>query len=364
MGLLNWLIFIVFVLLFAAGAIGLLYQFRAGHAKSGMNDRYVWGLNIIGFFALSSMAAGALAIVSVYILFSGQSIETLATYPLFIMVSSVACGALIASQVLLFTDLGKPMRAINILLHPNFKSPLFWDFAALVVLTITSIVMMFGIIPIITGWGIVPNSDFLFKLWAAVTLIFALICMAVHSLFFLARVSAGYNSRPFSTFRVFMYSFYAGAALLVLLTTYTDQQQLFSTILLVIAGIVAVASFGEFITTKHEKEALAFLIIEGVIFLVLLGIRLVNLDVQIASAVMAVIVLIMLFVEKYHVVIGFQKLPTVPLPYSRFEKKVKYKPSAVEIGAFSAGITLTVVISYVILIIQTYLLPMWFVVWR
>ena len=344
----DWVVFGITIIVFVIGSLATFYQIFRGQTRTGLNDKYIWGLNIQGFFTLSTLAVGILTIVSSYILlgFSDPG-------PTFEMAVALAFGFLIGSQLLLASDLGKPFRAFYILKGRNFVSPLTWDFISLLILTVLSFIYMLGV-------GLYQESEVLMRLWALVTLIFSLLCNVVHVLFFISRVEAGYNSQPFSALKTFACSLWGGAAILVLLISSIRLHQIFVYFMLIGSILVFITSTGAFISLKlgkKEHNNIKFLSM-NLFIIAALAFEIVFFKEKFyLEHVISVLVLLAIFLEKYEFITEFQKKPTIPLPYSKFEKSPSYRPSIIEWGSLLAGTSLSVVIFYGVTIFKSYILP-------
>lgn len=342
----HWIILGVAVLLTGLGGLSILYQLVKGHNRTGMNDRYVWGLNIQGFFTLSSYAAGIMALISAWILIGLPDATSI-----FAPAATLAFGFLIGAQILLGSDLGRPLRAMLILKGRNMISPLTWDFITLMILTVFSFLFMFGLI---------PQNHFIISVWAIVTLLVSIMCIAVHTMFFLPKVEAGFNSHPFTSLDIFAASIWSGVAILLLLSIGTRFYDAINGLLIVFSLIVFSSSAGAFITAKLGKAVhrnVKSLLINAVIILALLADKLVIKDEIILGPWIAMLVLVAVFIEKFDMVTEHQGKPSLPLPYSRFEIVEKYRPSIFELGSLVASVSLSVVIFYAVTILKIYIFP-------
>jgi len=108
------------------GIIGYIRQFNYGLGITGMSRDVSWGLYISQFTFLVGVAASAVMLVLPYYLHHYKTFGKIVVLGEFLAVASV-------SMCLLFivADLGKPMRALNVLLHPTPNSILFWDMVVL-----------------------------------------------------------------------------------------------------------------------------------------------------------------------------------------------------------------------------------------
>jgi molybdopterin-containing oxidoreductase family membrane subunit len=99
-----------------------LYQFNVGLGITGMGRDISWGLYIAQFTFLVGVAASAVMVVLPYYLHNYKAFGKITVLGEFLAVASV-------TMCLLFVlvDLGKPTRAIYLMLHPTPNSILFWD---------------------------------------------------------------------------------------------------------------------------------------------------------------------------------------------------------------------------------------------
>jgi Ni/Fe-hydrogenase subunit HybB-like protein len=101
---------------------GWLRQLRSGLGVTGLNVPVYWGVYITNFvFFIGISHAGTLisAILRLCHAEWRRSI-TRAAEVITVLVLFFGVGSIIA-------DLGRPERALNVLKHPNFRSPLLWD---------------------------------------------------------------------------------------------------------------------------------------------------------------------------------------------------------------------------------------------
>jgi len=113
------------LLLGLAGLWGLAawsYELANGLAVTGMRDVVSWGMYIFSFAFFIGLAAGGLIVASAAEVFGIQSLKILSRLG---VLSALACVTVAA--LLVIPDLGKPQRILNIIIHPNWTSPLVWD---------------------------------------------------------------------------------------------------------------------------------------------------------------------------------------------------------------------------------------------
>lgn len=342
MEIFDWILFGVSLIIFCFSGLTVLYQVFFGLNKTGLNDKYIWGLNIQGFFALSSFGTGILILLSAMILFLGED------YPktLFQFASSIAFACLISSQLLMGADLGKPLRALRILIGKNFTSPLTLDFLTLGALTILSFLFTFGL------W---MNIPLILRIWAYAVLLTGLLCTVSHSLLFISRVSAGYHSQPFLSTVIIGCALWSGTAILLLCSIGNPYYSRILNLLILATAFIFILSLGGLLSAMlggKKPHNLISVMLSGAILFVLLCRGIVLKELIVVDAAVAILVLVSVFVEKYESVIHFQKDPVLPAPYCRFEKQPPYHPSILEIGNFICGLSFIIVITYGIVILK------------
>src|SRR3990170_1300980 len=119
-----------FTLLFL---IAYTTQLREGLGITGLTVPVYWGIYITNFvFFIGISHAGTLisAILRIVHAEWRRSI-TRAAEVITVMVLLFGAGSVIV-------DLGRPDRALNIFLHPNFRSPLLWDVCSITVYFLSS----------------------------------------------------------------------------------------------------------------------------------------------------------------------------------------------------------------------------------
>jgi molybdopterin-containing oxidoreductase family membrane subunit len=116
----TWVSFLV--ALVGIGFVNYLYQFQNGLGITGMSRDVSWGLYIGQFTFLVGVAASAVMLVIPYYLHDYKKFGKIVILGEFLAVAAVTmCLSFI------LVDLGQPMRALNVILHPTPNSILFWD---------------------------------------------------------------------------------------------------------------------------------------------------------------------------------------------------------------------------------------------
>ena len=110
----------------AAGALSYVQQYNYGLGLTGMSRDVSWGIYIAQFTFLVGVAASGVMVVLPYYLHDYKTFGKITILGEFLAVAAV-------SMCLMFimADLGQPMRALNVLLHPTPNSILFWDMIVL-----------------------------------------------------------------------------------------------------------------------------------------------------------------------------------------------------------------------------------------
>jgi molybdopterin-containing oxidoreductase family membrane subunit len=110
----------------AAGALSYIQQYNYGLGLTGMSRDVSWGVYIAQFTFLVGVAASGVMVVLPYYLHNYKTFGKITILGEFLAVAAV-------SMCLMFilADLGQPMRALNVLLHPTPNSILFWDMIVL-----------------------------------------------------------------------------------------------------------------------------------------------------------------------------------------------------------------------------------------
>ncbi|MEJ2725188.1 MAG: polysulfide reductase NrfD [Deltaproteobacteria bacterium] len=116
----TWLgVLIAFV---GSSLLVYLYQYRQGLWVTGLSRDVSWGLYIAQFTFMVGVAVSSVMVVLPYYVYNFRAFDRMA-----VLAQFLAVGSVIVSLVFVTTDLGKPMRLLNVPLHPTLHSMLFWD---------------------------------------------------------------------------------------------------------------------------------------------------------------------------------------------------------------------------------------------
>lgn len=127
-----------YALLWLAGALGLaawIYELHYGLVATGMRDVVSWGMYIFTFAFFIGLSAGGLIMAS-----SAEVFGIAALKPLARLGVLSAAGCVTVAAIMILPDLGRPARIFNILIHPNWTSPLVWDILIIAVYFAFSVV--------------------------------------------------------------------------------------------------------------------------------------------------------------------------------------------------------------------------------
>src|SRR3989338_6312382 len=137
----TWKFYLWVGVLFSVALWGLyayVTQLRQGLIVTGLRDQIFWGLYITNFvFFIGISHAGTLisAILRICRAEWRRPITRMAE-AITVLVLFIGAGNVIM-------DLGRPDRALNVILHPNFRSPLLWDVASITTYLTASILYLY-----------------------------------------------------------------------------------------------------------------------------------------------------------------------------------------------------------------------------
>jgi len=120
----RWLT--VLLVFMGLGFATWLLQLNKGLTITGLSRDVSWGFYIAQFTFLVGVAASAVMVVLPYYLHDVKSFGKITILGEFLAVAAVTMCLLF-----IIVDLGKPMRALNVLLYPSPNSILFWDMIVL-----------------------------------------------------------------------------------------------------------------------------------------------------------------------------------------------------------------------------------------
>jgi molybdopterin-containing oxidoreductase family membrane subunit len=104
------------------GFVCYLWQLSFGLGITGMSRDVSWGFYIAQFTFLVGVAAGGVMVVLPYYLHDYKAFGRITILGEFLAIAAVTMCILF-----ILVDLGQPMRALNVILHPTPNSILLWD---------------------------------------------------------------------------------------------------------------------------------------------------------------------------------------------------------------------------------------------
>ncbi|MCK5227161.1 MAG: polysulfide reductase NrfD [Desulfobulbaceae bacterium] len=123
---LYWTWICVLLGIMGIGAFCYVQQYNYGLGYTGMSRDVSWGLYISQFTFLVGVAAGGVMVVLPYYIHDYKTFGRITILGEFLAIASVAM-----CLMFIMADLGQPLRALNVLLHPTLNSMLFWDMIVL-----------------------------------------------------------------------------------------------------------------------------------------------------------------------------------------------------------------------------------------
>ncbi|MEP0827494.1 MAG: polysulfide reductase NrfD, partial [bacterium] len=116
----TWVFFLLAII--TTGFLFYLRQLGYGLGITGLSRDVTWGFYIAQFTFLVGVAASAVMVVLPYYLHNYKMFGKMTILGEFLAISAVTMCILFIT-----VDLGQPMRAFNLMLHPSPSSVLFWD---------------------------------------------------------------------------------------------------------------------------------------------------------------------------------------------------------------------------------------------
>lgn len=293
-------------------------QLSRGFSTIGIGQVVVWGVYITTFFFLAGLAGGLVILTALADL---EVLPELQRHKQRLLTTALA--SYVAAGIMILMDIGKPFRVLNMIFSANPKSPFVWDFFTLVASVIVVAIYLYaapkgkwfpvlaalvaGLVVVIEGWimsmsagshlwhgGILPATFLVEGLLSAAALILI--------------------TQPGGSTEVWLRRF-----VLVLLP------------ILVLLDLFDVAFVG-YAGEPDAQAALQLMLANPLYWVVLLA------GIVLPFALLAwgsksrgttitasVLVLLAVFLEKYHLLISGQSLPFMQEPAT-------YAPTLVEIG--------------------------------
>lgn len=140
----TWLCFLLVVV--AVGALLYVWQFTAGLRITGLSRDVTWGFYVAQLTFLVGVAASAVMLVLPYYLHNYKVFGRIT-----ILGEFVAVPTIVMCLLFLFVDLGQPVRALNIFLHPTPRSIIFWD---------GNVLLAYMFLNLFVGWNVLQAERY------------------------------------------------------------------------------------------------------------------------------------------------------------------------------------------------------------
>ncbi|MBF0316049.1 MAG: polysulfide reductase NrfD [Oligoflexia bacterium] len=138
--IISFLLMVIALILWAV-------QIHYGLILTNLSNLFSWGFYISGLAFFVGNAAGGLVLsASIYML----GLKELKAFARLGALSAFACVT--GAMLIVLPDIGQPLRLLNLLLHPQFLSPLIWDVIVLNCYTLLTLTYFYILIlPDLTG---------------------------------------------------------------------------------------------------------------------------------------------------------------------------------------------------------------------
>jgi len=205
-----WIWVIVLMAGIGIGFLAYMYQLREGLWVTGMSRNVSWGFYISQFTFLVGVAASVLMVVLPLYLHDFKAFGQITILAQFMVV-----GTLLMSLLFIFSDVGMPMRILNVPLNPTPRSMLFYD---------TVFLLGFFLLHFVIGWTALgaekrdaPPARWL-KVLIYLSIPWAVIMHTVTAFIYAGTPGRGFWMTAIMAPRFLVTAFAAGTALLTVLT--------------------------------------------------------------------------------------------------------------------------------------------------
>ncbi|TFH49944.1 MAG: hypothetical protein E4G92_00990 [Bacteroidia bacterium] len=383
----SWyLVFGMFLLVFAVGIYGLVQQIDKGHIVTGMRDNVVWGVYIVNFiFFMGLSYAGALVSGTLH-LFKTPWRAPVMRFAELITVISLAVG-----PFFIFFCVGRLDRLPYILAFPRIQSPIVWDVIAILtdvfgaaIFLYISFIEDFAILRDTENLQAAPWKKKLFKIlaigyrgtakqkrllgfsrsvMAAIIIAIAVIVYSVLAWIFGVTLQPGWHSTIFGPYFVIA-AIFSGVGLLIILMAifrkiYSLEKYItlkhfvnLGIVLFVIAAFFGYFTFSDYLTkwygsVKMDKILIDKLFTEFRIYFIIanyIGILTPIIIIAIPKlrtirniTIAASIALLALWVNRYIIIVPTLETPFLPIQDIRTDW-INYSPTWVEWSLTAAGV--------------------------
>ncbi|GMR12959.1 MAG: polysulfide reductase NrfD [Gemmatimonadota bacterium] len=146
-----YVILSVFAVVFLWGIYAYYLQVRYGLGRTGMNRPAYWGIYIIDFVFFIGISHAGTLISAILRVSKAEWRRAITRSAELITVLVIGFGA-----VQPIIDLGRPDRLLNIILYPQFRSPLLWDLMSIMLYFTASTIYLY--VPLLPDLAIIRDS--------------------------------------------------------------------------------------------------------------------------------------------------------------------------------------------------------------
>ncbi|HUW93754.1 MAG TPA: NrfD/PsrC family molybdoenzyme membrane anchor subunit [Bacteroidales bacterium] len=383
----SWyLVFGIFLVMFALGIYGLILQIDKGHIVTGMRDNVVWGVYIVNFiFFMGLSYAGALISGTLHLFKTPWRAPVIRIAEL-ITVISLAIG-----PFFIFFCVGRLDRLPYILAFPRIQSPIVWDVIAILtdvfgaaIFLYVSFIEDFAILRDTDSLQISPWKKKMYKIlalgyqgtekqrrilsfsrnvMAAIIIAIAIIVYSVLAWIFGVTLRPGWHSTIFGPYFVIAAVFSGVGLLIILMAIFRKIYGLekyitlkhfvnLGIILFIIAAFFGYFTFSDYLTKWYGSVKMDKILIDKLftefefyfIFANYIGILTPIFIIAIPRlrtirniTMAAVIALVALWVNRYIIIVPTLETPFLPIQDIR-QDWLRYSPTWVEWSLTAAGV--------------------------
>jgi len=383
----NWyIIFGMFLVIFAFGIYGLIQQIDKGHIVTGMRDSVVWGVYIVNFiFFMGLSYAGALVSGALHLF------KTPWRAPIIRLAEMITVISLAIGPFFIFFCVGRLERIPYILAFPRIQSPIVWDVIAILtdifgcfIFLYISFLEDFAILRDKEDLNVPPWKKKLYRIlaigytgtekqrrilsfsrnvMASMIIAIAIIVYSVLAWIFGVTLRPGWHSTIFGPYFVIA-AIFSGVGLLIILMAifrkiYSLEKYItlkhfvnLGVVLFVVAAFFGYFTFSDYLTkwygsVKMDKILIDKLFTEFNIYFIFanyIGILTPIIIMAIPRlrtirniTIAAVIALVALWVNRYIIIVPTLETPFLPIQDTRPDW-IKYTPTWVEWALTAAGV--------------------------
>lgn len=381
-----YMIFGMFLVIFAFGIYGLIQQIDKGHIVTGMRDSVVWGVYIVNFiFFMGLSYAGALVSGALHLF------KTPWRAPIIRLAEMITVISLAIGPFFIFFCVGRLERIPYILAFPRIQSPIVWDVIAILtdifgcfIFLYISFLEDFAILRDKEDLNVPPWKKKLYRIlaigytgtekqrrilsfsrnvMASMIIAIAIIVYSVLAWIFGVTLRPGWHSTIFGPYFVIA-AIFSGVGLLIILMAifrkiYSLEKYItlkhfvnMGIVLFVIAAFFGYFTFSDYLTkwygsVKMDKILIDKLFTEFNIYFIFanyIGILTPIIIMAIPRlrtirniTIAAVIALVALWVNRYIIIVPTLETPFLPIQDTRPDW-IKYTPTWVEWALTAAGV--------------------------